>query len=551
MGNRFCLLYSAVIIAFIASLLLSVCLLLAVGLGISPYHVLIPAVFSIAVCWWGSRLYFPQTHDKMFLRTLVAVVATIIALTLVSGAIYDTSWDGQNYHTEAILRLANGWNPFYQAAPVDAMNSKFLGFYAKASWINAAALYQPTGNFEQGKVFNLLLMLVSGLVSYAAFSTFRMLNHRKRVALSLLMAFNPVSVSQMLTFYVDGQLSSCLVILVSLFILLYWQQDRLILLMLFAVMLLTVNVKIIGLLSVTLLGVGYGLGYSFLKRRMNRGVMAALILGYGVGGVFIGYNPYVTQYAAQYLRTGNPFYPTDERTISAIDYNSPSNFVGMTWPEKVLTSLFSKSNADKTPAELKIPFTLSLDEILAFSAADVRVSGFGSFFSGALLLAIAVLAGVFVRQRWRIMLVPLLPYITMLILLSSMTNPEAWWARYVPQLWLFPVMIALMAMVVLPFGRLRTLNQMLIIVLFCNEMLILVPTAVNAVSRSIQLSQQLQYIQGASLASGSVKVNFNAFVATELRFKARDIDYIVVTDLPCPPSQQLHIVDSEARVCLP
>src|SRR5262249_32768172 len=149
--------------------------------------------------------------------------------------IYDISWDGQTYHAEGIEQLASGWNPFWEAphnGPAFRLHSGYysgpsqLSFSPKGAWICAAALYKFSGSFEAGKACHLMLILACFLCSFAALSTFRSIKWRWILILSLLIASNPVSVCQMFTYYVDGQLSSLLGITIGLLILIYRRPDR-------------------------------------------------------------------------------------------------------------------------------------------------------------------------------------------------------------------------------------------------------------------------------------------------------------------------------------
>lgn len=68
----------------------------------------------------------------------------------------------------------------------------------------------------------------------------------------------------------------------------------------------------------------------------------------------------------------------------------------------------------------------------AFTAPDVRLGGFGPLL-GLITLVIAVgisLCGRFNPNQWKIV------FVSALLLISGLINPEAWWARYVPQIWL-------------------------------------------------------------------------------------------------------------------
>ncbi|CAN0570814.1 unnamed protein product, partial [Laminaria digitata] len=62
--------------------------------------------------WAAARLFTTNTW-----LVLSGVLVLLLVPAIISGAILDTTIDGQEYHFLAIQALANGWNPFYHAAP--------------------------------------------------------------------------------------------------------------------------------------------------------------------------------------------------------------------------------------------------------------------------------------------------------------------------------------------------------------------------------------------------------------------------------------------------
>lgn len=544
--TQFGLLLGATIIVFTGALLLVSSIFLLIGNRIEWYYILLAAILSVLFCWWGAGYYFPKARQRMFLTTSAYAIGFVVVFTLLSGLVYDTSWDGQNYQSEAILQLADGWNPFY-APPNNTIYPEFLQFFSKGPWINAAAVYKLTGNFEQGKVFHGLLMQSAFLLCMAAFSTYRMLRLRWILVLSTLMAFNPVSLSQMFTFYVDGLLSSMLIIMICLFILLYRYPGRILMVTLASTLIIVVNIKLSGAIYAGILGMSYGLWYFLHKKPHRIELIIWLVAGLLLGTILVGYNPYITQYASKYVSSGNPFDPYDMKTFIHLDYNSPGNFVNLGWGEKLLTSLFSRSQSTSVPSQMKWPLSVSLEEILAFSAPDVRVGGFGPMFGGALLLSVGLLVTALAKYWRKLFPFSFLLFLLATVLISSLSNSEAWWARYVPQLWVLPIMTIWLVMIAIPHGKLRRLSQLIIIILCVNQLLIAPPVIINAISQSIEHTQQLAQLKNTDR---KILVNFNYFVGTEFRFKEWDIDYQVVDELPCDTTQQIRIVGSETRVCL-
>jgi hypothetical protein len=545
--SRCALVLGLTITAFASSFLLVSSLFLLIGLPVAWYHLPVAAALSGFFCWRVAGGYFQQAQRRIAFTVAGCAALAFTVFAILNGLIYDTSWDGQNYHMEAIVQLANGWNPFY-THPTAATYAQLMEFFTKGTWISAAALYKLTGNLEQGKAFHLLLMLAAFLLSTAAFSTIGSLKPRWIFLFSALMAFNPVSLTQMFTFYVDGLLASLLVITVALYILLDYRPSRGLMLTLAGTVLLMVNIKLNGALYAAVLATGYVLWY-FLHRKPRRVELALWMLaGFAVGTLLVGYNPYITQYTSSVFANGNPFYPSDWKTLIQVEYNSPHNFLSMGWGEKLVSSLFSQSQANSDPSQWKWPFTVSMDEILAFRAPDVRVAGFGPLFGGALLVTGALLVVGLTKYRQRLPRASLVLFLITAILITIVTNAEAWWARYVPQLWMIPLLILLVLTVLVPEGRLAFWTRVSLVILAVNLSVIAIPAVINAVQKSIQQTQQLADLQNLD---ESVRVNFDYFVSTEFRFKEWGIPYQAVRELPCAAEQQITIVGTESRICPP
>jgi len=271
--TKLSILLGAILLAFACSLLLVSSTLFFLGVPISWFHVPVAAMMAAGFGWWAVNYYFQHDRVRVFGIVFGSAVISFFLFAILSSRIYDLSWDGQTYHAEAMVQLANGWNPFRDVAPPGLVLHKnpwffpiYLTFFPKAPWICAAALYKLSGSFESGKAFHLLLILACFLFSFAALSTFRSIKWQWRLILSLLIAFNPVSVCQMFTYYVDGQLSSLLAITIALLILVYRRPDPVLKVVLTLAVILMINVKLTGALYVSIVTGGYWLFYAVVRK---------------------------------------------------------------------------------------------------------------------------------------------------------------------------------------------------------------------------------------------------------------------------------------------
>ena len=267
------------------------------------------------------------------------------------------------------------------------------------------------------------------------------------VLLAAVVALNPVAVAQATSFYVDGMSASLLtVILTSVCLLLSRRHgDWVPLAILAAATVILVNVKATGLAYALVLLLGSVLFLLLGQTRLpSRTVLTVVALSVFVGAAVVGFNPYVTNT----IDHGTPLYPLTG-SIDIMTPNTPGNLVGRDRFTKLALSLFAKSqNAyGKVELETKWPFQLSKDEIEVFQAPDVRASGFGPLFGAGVVLTVLVAAlSRLARNKdgedpagGQAMV------LGVMIAVSVLATAEGWWARYAPQLWLLPVIVAVLA----------------------------------------------------------------------------------------------------------
>jgi hypothetical protein len=548
-------LLGAILLAFPCSLLLLTSTLFFLGVTISRFHVLVAAMMAAGFGWWAVNFYFPHDRVRVFGIVFGSAVISFSLFALLSSRIYDLSWDGQTYHTEAIVQLANGWNPFREASPPGLALHKnpwffpiYLTFFPKAPWIGAAALYKFSGSFESGKAFHLMLILACFLFSFAALSTFRSIKWQWRLILSLLIAFNPVSVCQMFTYYVDGQLSSLLAITIALLILVYRRPDPVLKVVLTVAVILMINVKLTGALYVFIVMGGYWLFYAVVKKAHRAELAGWLTVGGILGGAFVGFSPYVSQFISKLIKTGNPFHPYAGWT-SVVGFESPEIFGNkMDRVGRLAVSLFSKSEVLPSGRfDLKLPFRFTLDEIQAFAFPDVRMGGFGPLFSGAIVLSVAILVALFWKYRWRVLCAAHLLVLMSLICISALFFSESWWARYAPQLWMVPLITATLGLLLSHRGLSRGLAVALLLLLVANNLLIYREYASYTLRNSLMVTGQLAMLKKQE---EPLPTKFGIFSAIRYRFEREGIRYVEVESLPCAKDKQERIILSPVFICM-
>lgn len=470
----------------IASWMFPVAMLCALGVWIGYFHA-------------GERL------GKPLMIVLVELVI-VIGLALM---IYDISWDGNTYHKTAIGLLMDGWNPIHMQCmdqlSVDkktegmAYNAQWINHYANGGWTMAAVLASLFGNIEAGKAINGCFLCALFGIGYWFLS--RKLGKRWMAAgISFLAVCNPITLSQIESFYIDGDLYLCILLaLVGILCIHENLPKRYGALFLFAAIVMSCNLKFTGAVYV---GVFCTATYLFellqvikgkeRKRQLLTYTVRYLAMAVVAIGLF-GYSSYV----CNVLEKGNPLFPlVGEDRIEIMSYSEPSSFAGLSTPEKSLRSLFGKSaniaGTSAKKAQLKLPFMVSLSEIKTCMNTDTRVAGYGVFFSGIFLIAVLVNILYLWRKRRCVSLLMKIVYIWLFASLGIfLFVPGSWWMRYSAHLYLW-VIVALVLMVKKLSGCRKTPLKALFVLFVClligNTSLFLLAPA-SGVYRSLDIWQ--------------------------------------------------------------
>jgi hypothetical protein len=526
------------VIVLIAAILLISSLLFTAGHALSPSSFWLALAVAAIAAWLMCSRYFPGRR-WLALIGILAVLAAIFLLGIsVSGKVFDLSWDGQAYHQEAIIQLANGWNPLHDQ-PLPIASGIWINHYTKGPWIASASLYILTGHIEQGKVFNILLIVSSFFLCWSALSAHYRRGAPEPLLFSALAACNPIAILQSSTFYVDGQLSSMLIIILSLLYLIIKNPDVFLALALLLSVIIAVNIKFTALAYILALGLPVLLYLLLVKEgRPFKPIASSLGIGLIAGLLFAGFNPYVTNT----VRNGNPFYPlAGPHAMDIVTANSPADFQTMNRFEKLFISTFSKTEdaSGPLPAHWKWPFTVSKEELKAIWL-DTRIAGFGPLFGGAVLLSLILLATAWPLDKKKTLVYAC---IGLLIVCSALVNPEAWWARYVPQLWLLPVLCAMLGLALNSKPQ-RILGLAIILVLSLNLYTVSASYLERQSKGNVILQGQLAEMRRAHL----VLVSFRSNYSNRVRLAEAGVHYREVGRLEGPGVQTLDCSDTKFLV---
>ena len=391
-----------------------------------------------------------KTNKESFVKSLFAQIIVLLDLILVFGVICylipDFSYDGTTYHQAMIILLKLGLNPIWDNVSAFANRQEYV-FSASIEYVETflkffeiigANIYYIFDKIELTKITNYLFMICAFCYSFYTLKNCNYSNFKSSV-FSFLIIYNPVCICQMLSNYVDGAFYYMFLILLFACVNYAKKIDEIKSLYLIGISsVILSNLKLTGLFSAIVILTIFICAYRSKKMLLTCIIAYFLILISGI-------NPYFTN-----MNNGrNAFYPVIKNSIMEANKDGmitsyPQGFENKNRFEKLAFSLFAVSKnlsplieSNDVP-RLKLPFTISDDDKFIFE--DMRLAGFGYFFSGILLLSLFLSMFVEFKNKedkkifWIIIAI---------LLISILGNHEAWWARFVPQLWLLPFVILL------------------------------------------------------------------------------------------------------------
>lgn len=385
-------------------------------------------------------------QDKTARVKYPVVVTSMVALCVfLMTFFYDTSFDGQWYHSAVILLQQQGWNPFYdpiitaETEPFGGDTHIWISHYAKGMETIESGIVVLTGNLESGKSLNIMLVLAMGGYVYC------FLNHilplRKKwlhIVITLLFVLNPVVINQMFTHYIDF---ACYVFVVIGCILLYdiiilKNQRSMMTLLLTCFFVPTIKMNIVFWVIIDMLL------FMFIicvrNRQFYRGwqkMAVAVLLGFLVGG----FNPYVTNI---YLK-GNVLYPLDGSAREVVEKNSMPD---MMWGKNRFyqanySLVVNPYNHDAQRHGETNVFSISKEDVMDSAVYDVRLGGFGIFFFEAILFLLILFFSLPKSSNWKFVGGGICFLYMSLFILPSGSS-----ARYVPFFYLLPLLIIVLAL---------------------------------------------------------------------------------------------------------
>jgi len=455
----------------------------------------------------SSIIYFFITKNKLdnksFLKAIIISLIVIISSTFVSSFMFDRSSDGNTYHKDAIGVLKEGFNPVYDESSIFILERDngnhltnyaiWIDHYAKANWIMAANFYSLTGNIESGKAMNLISLYIVLILIFVGLA--KMLDNKKSIIISFLAVFNPVVVAQLFTYYNDQLV--CLYLFLSIFMLIkididFKNKESWFIYILTFILLSNIKFN----------GMGYLLVFSFIfvlkylyksfKDKQLIPVFKKLCMIFIplfiISFALVGYPTYIKNTIDHH----NPFFPLyDENGEDIITAQEPKSFLKMNNLSKLFYGTFSRANnlRENDNTTIKIPFTVYKNEITPAMSNDLRIGGWGLFFSGLLIISIIIFIAKYKEYKKEEYLLYSLGITCILLIAMS----ESWWARYTPHFYLF---IILSLYILLKYNKKKYLSYIYISLIFINSLIPFAGNSFYTLKNSIKIRKELNELSG-------------------------------------------------------
>lgn len=519
---------------------------LLMDLPVSVWQFPLGCTLTLIANFYAEKFFIGEKING-FIKSSAAILALVAGSILFASCFYDISFDGQWYHQQVAIDMKQGYNPAYQTLQVPAdeqltdnannwcmgagnpvlnnikpttppVNLKYLNmnYFSKGTETIAASIYLLTNRIETGKAVNIILLIASFFLCLALLYKVDKIGTLSKWLLAFIMAFNPITINELLSFCVDGFMGSLLLCLLAAFCLLLLEDNRYYLLLLGIVLMITVDAKYTGLVFAGMYCVGFLIVLLIFKNKAPlKKIIITGIIATVVGIFCCGFNPYVTNFVKKH----NVFYGLDE-TRDEIARKTPPLFLGLNRFEKLFLSLSAHqdnpaSNTTPNSKLPKIPFTFNKTDIYEGIDSETSRSGFGPMFSGALCVAIVlfVIGLVYYRKTNAFKLAGA----ALLIIISTIIiMPDSWWARFVPQLWLVPIIILVMAEFISFRGK-RILKSILYLSLVFNSLWSML-VIISALFNTTRIDYQMQQLKALHQPVYLELCNYRSFKSNRTRF---------------------------------
>jgi hypothetical protein len=334
--------------------------------------------------------------------------------------------------------------------------------------------------------------------------------------------------------------------MVALSVILFLKPNRFLAMFLAAVGILAINLKFTGIPYV-LIG---GAGLAIIAANARKFDVTRLAVWSVIGGVVLGVGFGCDPYVKNTVTHKHPFFPLrGENAIDIMANTMPRPLMQMGRLEKLGFSLFHESSNDLNPTiRLKVPMSVaSTEEINTFQIHDVRLGGWGPLFGGILILALGAMGALLALSKQR-QAVWLMSATVLVLMASVLANPEAWWARYTPQLWLVPLIVSV-ALLSHRARPIRITGFMVGLLMLVNSSLVAKAYYPFNYRTSGELHAEMSKL---ARCTDPIAVSFGQFPALRVRLERANVPFTMVSSpegLICAAPSYLHGTMEQTAYC--
>ncbi len=416
-------------------------------ISLSKWHAAAALILMIA------SVYKLSTDKTSRIINIAFSIVALFFLLIIGSISNDYLYDSLSYHKPAAYFLADGWNPvWHENLYVYCMNNNIpywehLGhahFFPNGQWTVNAICYLISGNINLGDFNNIVWAIAVLTISYQAFTKAWGLSSKWSLAISFVMASNPIVLLELNTGYIDGLLSCTLIVFMLSCISWIKTGNRYWVYFLLISVIFGVNLKFTGLVYFAIASFIQSLPFicQFIRYLINK---SANCLHYGTLS-FKQWFTVVLIAASSVVLTGMHPYATN-----TYYYKSPFYYLHSFYPQKypVNKILSVPEDYEKTNKFQRIWQTYIIgiegcSNNMNITASNIGMyhgecsSPFGRIWSIALILALPI----------AILLISNVDDVLLLLALIAtvLIQPHLWTPRFVPQLWYFPFIILAIAM---------------------------------------------------------------------------------------------------------
>ena len=448
------------------------CLLVAVfgfivWIPITKYHLLVAFALTLGTIAWGCQ----WDRKKSIKQGLVFTAMTLLCAGYAS-LFFERGhwWDGLVYHKPAVIEIKNGWNPVWEYNsfrdhryddPWELSADRWWIWskhFPKADWYINAVFYAFSGNLDLGHLTRLFYLLVTFIVVFAAIGVIFRLPNYQSFLLSFVVALNPYTIHFCFSSYLDGALGSCLAILFFAFAAYLKSKDKRFLPFAIASIVIVTNFKFTGVVYVAVFlvcmlipsAVKFFLTAKNAKKReghkehpfIDRPLTGSLVLA-TVLALIVGINPYLYHLYHHYT----PFYPlhtvrnidkpTGARANFEADWTVPNVGDANKWQQFFFCYLNTSDLHSTIPSHWNEKeygvHTITVNKVPFGRHDPDGDNNFGSLFMVAMWFSLLMMPFIRCKEFW---------FLLLAVWASLWVQPNLWYARYIPHLWLIPVIVS-------------------------------------------------------------------------------------------------------------